>query len=119
MKELIRRIARLLVDNPANVVVTESERDQYIVLELQVEKAEIGKVIGKQGRTAQAMRTILSAAAAKVGKRSMLIIMETVESGRHARQENTETVITPGGRLIQAATRRPADRGRRYRQLRR
>ena len=76
MKKLILRIARMLVDKPECVTITESGGDQHIVLELQVEKSEMGKVIGKQGRTARAMRTILSAASAKVRKRTVLEIIE-------------------------------------------
>ena len=66
MKNLINYIARALVDNPEEVSVTEVEGDQTSVLELKVAKEDLGKVIGKQGRTARAMRTILSAASAKV-----------------------------------------------------
>ena len=60
MKELIEYIAKLLVDNPEQVSVTELEGEQTSVIELKVAKEDIGKVIGKQGRTARAMRTILS-----------------------------------------------------------
>jgi uncharacterized protein len=76
MKELIEYIARALVDNPDQVVVSEVEGNQTSVLELKVSKEDLGKVIGKQGRTARAMRTILSAASAKVRKRTVLEIIE-------------------------------------------
>lgn len=76
MKELIDYIARALVDHPEQVNVTEVEGNQTSVLELQVAKEDLGKVIGKQGRTARAMRTILSAASAKVKKRTVLEIIE-------------------------------------------
>lgn len=76
MKELIDYIARALVDNPDDVLVSEVEGNQTSVLELQVAKEDLGKVIGKQGRTARAMRTILSAASAKVNKRTVLEIIE-------------------------------------------
>lgn len=76
MKELIGYIARALVDNPERVKVTEIEGNQTSVLELKVAKEDLGKVIGKQGRTARAMRTILSAASAKVKKRTVLEIIE-------------------------------------------
>lgn len=76
MKELIGYIARALVDNPEKVKVTEIEGNQTSVLELKVAKEDLGKVIGKQGRTARAMRTILSAASAKVKKRTVLEIIE-------------------------------------------
>ncbi len=76
MKELIEYIAKLLVDNPEEVSVTELEGEQTSVIELKVAKEDIGKVIGKQGRTARAMRTILSAASAKMKQRSILEILE-------------------------------------------
>lgn len=76
MKELIRYIAHALVDNPGAVEVNEIEGEQTSVLELRVAKEDLGKVIGKQGRTARAMRTILSAASTKLRKRSVLEILE-------------------------------------------
>jgi len=76
MKELIEYIAKLLVDNPEEVSVTELEGEQTSVIELKVAKEDIGKVIGKQGRTAKAMRTILGAASMKLKKRSILEILE-------------------------------------------
>lgn len=76
MKELINYIAKALVDNPDEVMVTEVEGEQTSVLELKVAKEDLGKVIGKQGRTARAMRTILNAASAKVKKRTVLEIVE-------------------------------------------
>jgi hypothetical protein len=68
MKDLINYIAQALVDHPEEVSVTEVEGNQTSVLELKVAKEDLGKVIGKQGRTARAMRTILSAASAKIKK---------------------------------------------------
>jgi predicted RNA-binding protein YlqC (UPF0109 family) len=76
MKELIEYIARALVDNPEEVEVAEIEGEQTSVIELKVAKEDLGKVIGKQGRTARAMRTILSAASTKVRKRAVLEILE-------------------------------------------
>ncbi len=76
MKDLIKYIAQALVDNPDQVEVSEVEGSQTSVLELQVAKEDLGKVIGKQGRTARAMRTILSAASAKIKKRTVLEIIE-------------------------------------------
>ena len=76
MKDLITYIAKALVDNPDQVLVSEIEGNQTSVLELQVAKEDLGKVIGKQGRTARAMRTILSAASAKIKKRTVLEIIE-------------------------------------------
>ncbi len=76
MKDLISYIARALVDQPEEVTVTEIEGNQTTVLELRVAKTDLGKVIGKKGRTASAMRTILSATSAKLRKRTVLEIIE-------------------------------------------
>jgi predicted RNA-binding protein YlqC (UPF0109 family) len=76
MKELIKYMAQALVDNPDKVEVSEIVGEQTSVLELRVAKEDLGKVIGKQGRTAKAMRTILSAASTKIRKRSVLEIIE-------------------------------------------
>ena len=76
MKDLVATIVRFLVDNPDKVEVREVEGAQTRVLELRVAKEDMGKVIGKQGRTARAIRTILSAASAKMDKRSVLEILE-------------------------------------------
>jgi len=76
MKELIEYIAKLLVDNPEEVSVAELEGEQTSVIELKVAKEDLGKVIGKEGRTARAMRTILGAASMKLKKRSVLEILE-------------------------------------------
>jgi hypothetical protein len=76
LKELIEFMARALVDNPDKVRVSEIEGEQTSVIELRVSKDDLGKVIGKQGRTARAMRTILSAASTKIRKRAVLEIIE-------------------------------------------
>ena len=76
MKELIKFMAQALVDKPDLVTVTEVAADQTTVIELRVAKEDLGKVIGKQGRTAKAMRTILSAASTKLHKRTVLEIIE-------------------------------------------
>jgi len=76
LKDLIEYVARSLVDNPDAVSVKEIEGEQTSVIELKVAKEDLGKVIGKQGRTARAMRTILSAASIKCKKRTVLEIME-------------------------------------------
>ncbi len=76
MKDLIGYIAQALVDHPEQVNVVEVEGNQTTVLELKVAKEDIGKVIGKQGRTVRAMRIILSAASAKIKKRTILEIVE-------------------------------------------
>jgi hypothetical protein len=76
MRELIELIAKALVDFPDEVSVAEVDGERTTVLELRVAKSDLGKVIGKQGQTARSMRTILSAAATKIGKRAVLEILE-------------------------------------------
>jgi hypothetical protein len=76
MKELIEYIAKSLVDQPDAVKVTEVEGESTSVIELSVAKEDMGKVIGKQGRTAIAMRTLLNAAGMKQKKRTILEIIE-------------------------------------------
>ncbi|MGC9195196.1 MAG: KH domain-containing protein [Syntrophobacteraceae bacterium] len=76
LKELVEFMARALVDNPEKVRVSEIEGEQTSVIELRVAKEDLGKVIGKQGRTARAMRTLLSAASTKIRKRAVLEIIE-------------------------------------------
>lgn len=76
MKELIEYIAKALVDQPDQVRVAEVEGERTSVIELAVAKEDLGKVIGKQGRTAKAIRTILTAASTKLRKRSVLEIVE-------------------------------------------
>lgn len=76
MKSLVETMARALVDKPESVEVTEVEGEQTTVVELRVAKEDLGKVIGKEGRMAKALRTILGAASAKIRKRSVLEILE-------------------------------------------
>ncbi len=76
MKELIEAIAKALVDNPDQVSVRPIEREQVTILELRVHPSDLGKVIGKQGRTARSIRTILNAGAMKLRKRFTLEILE-------------------------------------------
>ena len=76
MKDLITEIVRALVDQPEEVTVNEIGGSHTTVLELRVAKPDMGKVIGKQGRTAQAIRTIMGAAAGKARKRYILEIVE-------------------------------------------
>jgi uncharacterized protein len=76
MKELVEMIAKALVDNPEQVLVTEIEGEQTTVLELRVAPSDLGKVIGKQGRTARCIRTLLGAAGMKLRKRFVLEILE-------------------------------------------
>lgn len=81
MKELILIIAKALVDQPEKVSVSEVRGHQCTVYELKVDKSDVGKVIGKQGRTAQAMRTILNAVSTKVKKKAVLEIIEEERQG--------------------------------------
>ena len=76
MKDLVKYIAQALVDSPNDVSVSEIEGEQTSVIELRVAKEDLGKIIGKHGRTAQSIRTILSAASAKNKKRAVLEIVE-------------------------------------------
>jgi predicted RNA-binding protein YlqC (UPF0109 family) len=76
VKDLVTYIAKALVDDPEKVVATEIKGEQSSVVELKVAKEDIGKIIGKQGRTAQAIRTILSAASMKIKKRCILEIID-------------------------------------------
>ena len=76
IKELIEEIAKALVDNPEQVTVAEVEGEQTTVLELRVAQTDLGKVIGKQGRTARAIRTLLGASGMKLRKRFILEILE-------------------------------------------
>ncbi|MBN2441432.1 MAG: KH domain-containing protein [Spirochaetales bacterium] len=77
MKELVEKICKVLVDFPNEVSVAQIDGKQTSILELKVNKADIGKVIGKQGRTAQAIRTIISAAGMKDQRRYNLEILES------------------------------------------
>ena len=76
MKSLIEEIAKALVDKPEEVAVGEVDGERTTVFELRVATSDLGKVIGKQGKTARSMRTILSAAGTKLGKRCVLEILE-------------------------------------------
>ncbi len=76
MKELIEYIARSLVDNPDEVSITQVDGEKSIILELRVAPEDMGKVIGKQGRIAKAIRTVIKAAAAKEGKRVVVEIVQ-------------------------------------------
>lgn len=76
MKDLIISIAKALVDHPEQVEVLEVEGEQILVLELKVAKEDIGKIIGKQGKMANAIRSILNAASAKAKKRTIMEIIE-------------------------------------------
>jgi len=76
MKDLVNRIAQAMVDHPDQVHVIEVEGNQTTVIELKVAKEDLGKIIGKEGRNARAIRTIIGAASAKLKKRTILEIIE-------------------------------------------
>ncbi|MCB9062889.1 MAG: KH domain-containing protein [Halobacteriovoraceae bacterium] len=76
LQDLIKYVSKALVDMPEEVEVREVNGEQTTVIELKVDKSDLGKVIGKQGRTARALRTILNAASTKLKKRSVLEIIE-------------------------------------------
>lgn len=76
MKELVEVIAKSLVDHPEEVVVTETENDKSIVIELRVAQMDMGKVIGKQGRIAKAIRSVVKAAASKEDRKVIVEIMQ-------------------------------------------
>ena len=82
MKEIIEKIAYALVDQPDLICVTEIDGMHTSILELKVAKADIGKVIGKRGRTANALRTILSAVSGKAKKRTVLEIVDEKTGGQ-------------------------------------
>ena len=76
MKDLIKYIAQAMVDHPEQVELSEVKGDRISIIELKVAKSDLGKIIGKQGRNARAIRTILGAASAKAKKRTVLEIIE-------------------------------------------
>ncbi len=76
MKDLIKRIVHVLVDNPEQVEILEVKTEHVSIFELRVAKEDVGKVIGKKGRTVQAIRTILNATSGKVKKNHILEILE-------------------------------------------
>lgn len=80
MKDLVEVIARSLVEYPDELVVTETEREDAVYVELQVGASDMGKVIGKQGRIAKAIRTVVKAASSKADKRVIVDILKANES---------------------------------------
>jgi predicted RNA-binding protein YlqC (UPF0109 family) len=76
MKQLIEYMAKALVDQPDKVVIKEIAGEKTLIYELRVGEGDLGKIIGKEGRTAKAMRSIISASAMKMGKRAQLEILE-------------------------------------------
>jgi predicted RNA-binding protein YlqC (UPF0109 family) len=93
VKKLLLLIAQALVDQPEKVEVLEVQGSQCTILELKVAKSEIGKVIGKHGHTAQAIRTILNTAAAKIKKRIVLEILEEKNEAFHFDLESRRQTI--------------------------
>lgn len=89
MKQLVETVCKSLVDNPEDVKVTQIDGEQTTILELRVHQSDLGKVIGKQGRTARAIRTILAAAGMKQKRRFNLEIIERFED-REDRSGSTE-----------------------------
>lgn len=87
MKSFIEYVVRALVDYPDEVQVTEVDGERVIIFELRLNQGDIGKVIGKSGRTITAIRTLLTSAAAKDGKRAMLEIIEPGRTPRHRMPE--------------------------------
>jgi len=84
MKDLVEKMAKALVDRPEEVNVAEVDGEKTTVFELRVAPTDLGKVIGKQGKTARAMRTILSASGTKIGKRCVLAILESIKNTPYA-----------------------------------
>lgn len=76
LRELLNHLARALVESPDKVEITEIEEPDALVFELKVDEADLGRVIGRQGRTAKALRTVLSAASAKMRRRVIIDIIE-------------------------------------------
>ena len=76
MKELVEYIAKALVDHPEQVRVIESDGERTTVIELKVATSDLGKIIGRQGRTAKAIRTVLNGASTKIGRRTVLEILD-------------------------------------------
>ncbi len=76
MKELVETIAKALVDNPSEVVVTEEDTEKALVVSLKVAESDMGKVIGKQGRIAKSIRTVVKAASAKDDKKVVVEILQ-------------------------------------------
>lgn len=72
MRDFLEYMAKQLVDNPDSVQISEEEKDNKVIFKLKVAQTDVGKIIGKQGRTAQSLRVLLSAVAAKHGKRAIL-----------------------------------------------
>jgi predicted RNA-binding protein YlqC (UPF0109 family) len=83
VKQLVETVCKALVDNPDQVTVTQIDGEQTTILELRVHQSDLGKVIGKQGRTARAMRTILAAAGMKQKRRYNLEIIESFDQPQH------------------------------------
>ena len=79
MKELVQYLARSIVNQPDAVEVTETQNDDASVFEVKVAKEDLGRIIGKEGRTAKSLRTILTAAAARVDRKAVLEIVDELD----------------------------------------
>ena len=90
MKAFVEYVVKALVDHPEEVVVTEVETERAVIFELRMNQTDIGKVIGKSGRTINAIRSLLTSAAAKQGKRVMVEIIEPAESERRPLERPAE-----------------------------
>ena len=77
LKEFINTIVTKIVDNPEQIQISERDGEQAIIFELRVDKKDFGKVIGKKGRNAESIRTLLTAVSAKIGKRAILEVVES------------------------------------------
>ena len=95
MKELVETVCKALVDNPDEVKVTQLDGEQTSILELRVHQSDLGKVIGKQGRTARAIRTILAAAGMKQKRRFNLEIIEEFNERGSEREPARESLEEP------------------------
>ena len=93
MKEFVEYVVKALVDHPEQVDVKEVDGERVVVFELRLNQTDIGKIIGKSGRTITAIRTLLTSAAAKQGKRAMLEIIEP--GGRRPKGESPEGAAPP------------------------
>lgn len=114
MKDLVEYIAKALVDDPDSVQVTEDVTDKSSVITLRVDRTDLGKVIGKKGRTAKAMRTLIGASASKLGRRASLEIMEPEQpeveaEAAEAAEDAAEVEIASGTSASESTTSESAN----------
>jgi uncharacterized protein len=110
MKAFIEFVVKALVDHPEQVEIREVDGDRVVVFELRLNQTDIGKVIGKSGRTITAIRTLLTSAAAKQGKRAMIEIIEPAGSRGRGSEPCSEQLLQ-GGPATPAAGESPAGPG--------